>query len=110
MINRGGEKIFPEEIEAILLRNPAVAEAAAFPILNPKYGEDVSAAVVLKGTTDSAALRAFCRTCLADFKVPATIWITSTLPMNAAGKLDRHMLPALFNSTSKSASRESNVS
>ena len=101
MINRGGEKIFPEEIEAVLLEHPAVADAAAFPIPDPKYGEEISAAVVLKGRADSSALKAFCRTRLDDFKVPKTIWITSTLPKNATGKLDRRKLPALFKSVSK---------
>jgi oxalate---CoA ligase len=101
MINRGGEKIFPEEIEAVLLEHPAVADAAAFPIPDLKYGEEVAAAVVLKGTADSAALKTFCRARLADFKVPKTIWITSALPKNATGKLDRRKLPALFKSVSK---------
>jgi acyl-CoA synthetase (AMP-forming)/AMP-acid ligase II len=53
-----------------------------------------------QGTTDSAAL-SFCRARLADFKVPTTIWITSALPKNATGKLDRRKLPALFKSTSE---------
>ncbi|MBV8358357.1 MAG: AMP-binding protein [Deltaproteobacteria bacterium] len=97
MINRGGEKIFPEEIEAVLLEHPAVAEAAAFPIPDPKYGEEVSAAVVLRGTADSTALKTFCRARLADFKVPKTIWITSVLPKKATGKIDRRKLQALFN-------------
>jgi oxalate---CoA ligase len=101
MINRGGEKIFPEEIEAVLLEHPAVAEAAAFPIADPKYGEEVAAVVVLKGRTDSAALKAFCHARLADFKVPKTIWMTSVLPKNATGKIDRRKLPALINSVSK---------
>jgi oxalate---CoA ligase len=101
MINRGGEKIFPEEIEAVLLEHPAVVDAAAFPLPDPKYGEEVAAAVVLKGTADSAALETFCRTRLADFKVPKRIWITSALPKNATGKIVRRNLPAALKFVSK---------
>jgi len=77
-----------------------VAEAVAFPVPDPKYGEEVAAAVVLKGAADSAALKIFCRERLADFKVPKTIWITSALPKNATGKIERRKLPALFKSVS----------
>jgi acyl-CoA synthetase (AMP-forming)/AMP-acid ligase II len=62
-----------------------MAEAAAFAMPDPKYGEEVSAAVVLNGTADPRVLKAFCRTRLAEFKVPNTIWITSVLPKNAYG-------------------------
>ena len=48
LINRGGEKISPEEVEAVLLQHPEVAEAAVFGVPDPKYGEQVSAAVVLQ--------------------------------------------------------------
>jgi acyl-CoA synthetase (AMP-forming)/AMP-acid ligase II len=54
--------------------------------------------VVLRGDADPAALKAFCRARLADFKVPKTIWITSVLPKNAIGKIERRNLPALFKS------------
>jgi oxalate---CoA ligase len=101
MINRGGEKISPEEIEAVLLEDPAVAEAAAFAVPDPKYGEEVWAAVVLKGAADEDALKNFCRARLADFKVPKIIRITSALPKNATGKIERRELSALFRSASK---------
>jgi oxalate---CoA ligase len=101
MINRGGEKISPEEIEAVLLEQPAVAEAVVFPISDLKYGEEVSAAVVLKGTAEPEDLKTFCRARLADFKVPKTIWITSALPKNAMGKIDRRHLPPEFKSVSR---------
>jgi acyl-CoA synthetase (AMP-forming)/AMP-acid ligase II len=96
LINRGGEKIAPAEIDAVLLEYPAVAEAAAFGVPDAKYGEEVWAAVVLKGDTDAAQLQAFCRTRLADFKVPKVIWITSALPKNETGKVERRDLAALF--------------
>jgi acyl-CoA synthetase (AMP-forming)/AMP-acid ligase II len=96
MINRGGEKISPTEIDAVLLAHPAVAEAAAFGVPDPKYGEEVQAAVVLKGGADAEGLRAFCRERLADFKVPKVIRIVSRLPKNALGKVERRALTALY--------------
>jgi len=96
MINRGGEKISPTEIEEVLLAHPAVADAAAFGAPDSKYGEEVEAAVVLKGNADPEALRSYCRERLADFKVPKVIRIVSELPMNATGKVDRRALAALY--------------
>jgi len=96
MINRGGEKIAPTEIDHVLRENPAVAEAAAFGVPDPKYGEEVQAAVVLKSSADAEDLRAFCRERLADFKVPKVIHVVASLPKNALGKLERRALPALY--------------
>jgi acyl-CoA synthetase (AMP-forming)/AMP-acid ligase II len=95
MINRGGEKVSPTEIEQVLLGHPAVADAAAFGAPDPKYGEEVEAAVVLKGNADPEALRSYCRERLTDFKVPTVIRIVSKLPMNATGKVDRRALAGL---------------
>ena len=96
LINRGGEKIAPAEIDDVLLEHPAVAEAAAFGVPDAKYGEEVWAAVVLKGDSDAERLQAFCRTRLADFKVPKVIRIVSALPKNETGKVERRDLAALF--------------
>ena len=96
LINRGGEKIAPAEIDDVLLEHPAVAEAAAFGVPDAKYGEEVWAAVVLKGDSDAERLQAFCRTRLADFKVPKVIRIVSALPKNETGKIERRNLAALF--------------
>ena len=96
MINRGGEKISPTEIEAALLAHPAVAEAAAFGVPDPKYGETVEAAVVLKGEVDPEQLRSFCRERVADFMVPKIIRIVPSLPRNAMGKIQRHALATLY--------------
>jgi acyl-CoA synthetase (AMP-forming)/AMP-acid ligase II len=92
MINRGGEKISPMEIETVLLAHPAVAEAAVFGVPDPKYGEEVEAAVVLKAQAEPEGLRIFCRERLADFKVPKVIRIVSGLPKNAMGKVERRVL------------------
>jgi acyl-CoA synthetase (AMP-forming)/AMP-acid ligase II len=96
LINRGGEKISPTEVEAALLENSAVAEAAAFGVPDAKYGEEVWAAVVLKGAAEPDRLRDFCRERIADFKTPKVIKIVSGLPRNATGKIDRRQVAALF--------------
>ena len=96
LINRGGEKISPAEIEAVLMEHPAVAEAAVFGVPDPKYGEEVSATVVLRGAATAQKLQAYCRTRVADFKVPKQIHLVSAIPKNAMGKVQRRDLTALF--------------
>jgi acyl-CoA synthetase (AMP-forming)/AMP-acid ligase II len=96
MINRGGEKISPTEVDDVLLSDPDVAEAATFGVPDSKYGEEVSAAVVLRSDTDVAALQAFSNSRLAAFKVPKVIHIVPAIPKNATGKVDRRALAAMF--------------
>ncbi|WP_322511926.1 acyl--CoA ligase [Chloroflexus sp.] len=91
LINRGGEKISPLEIDDVLLRHPAVAEALAFAVPHPTLGEEVHAAVVLREGIEASEreLRDHCARLLADFKVPRAIHILSALPRGATGKLQR---------------------
>ena len=96
MINRGGEKISPTEIDNVLLSDPDVADAATFGVPDSKYGEEVWAAVVLRGDTDAAALQALSRSQLAAFKVPSVIRIVPAIPKNPMGKVDRRALAAMF--------------
>jgi acyl-CoA synthetase (AMP-forming)/AMP-acid ligase II len=96
LINRGGEKISPLEIDAALLLHPAVAEVAAFGVPDAKYGEEVHAAVALKGPTTVEELQAHCRGQLADFKVPKVIHIVKELPRTATGKVQRRHVAAAF--------------
>jgi acyl-CoA synthetase (AMP-forming)/AMP-acid ligase II len=96
LINRGGEKISPLEIDGILLKHPAVAEAVCFAVPDEKYGEVVHAAVVLKGDADQEAIRAYCREQMADFKVPDVVYIADTLPRTATGKIQRRHMVAAF--------------
>jgi acyl-CoA synthetase (AMP-forming)/AMP-acid ligase II len=96
LINRGGEKISPLEIDAVLLAHPAVAEAATFGAPDAKYGEEVQAAVVLKGSATDADLQAHCRRFLADFKVPKVFYIVPQLPHTATGKVQRRNVAAAF--------------
>ena len=94
LINRGGEKISPIEIDEALMRHPAVAEAAAFPVPHPRLGEDVAAAVVLHRdvTASPIELRRFLHDQVASFKVPRRIIIRDQLPKGATGKVLRHRL------------------
>jgi acyl-CoA synthetase (AMP-forming)/AMP-acid ligase II len=94
IINRGGEKISPMEIEIALLRHPEVAEAAAFAVPHPRLGEDVSAAVVLRplASAQSDELRQFLFGQLAWFKIPRRILILEELPRGNTGKIQRRKL------------------
>jgi acyl-CoA synthetase (AMP-forming)/AMP-acid ligase II len=96
LINRGGEKISPLEVDAALLSHPAVAEVATFAAPHPKYGEEVHAAVVLKGDATAEGLQAHCRDRLADFKVPKVIHLARELPRTATGKVQRRHVAAHF--------------
>src|SRR4051794_14935550 len=96
MINRGGEKISPLEVDAVLLEHPAVAEAVSFAAPDAKYGEEVHAAVVLKAEATPEQIQAFCRDRLADFKVPKVIHVTQAVPRTATGKVQRRHVAAHF--------------
>lgn len=89
LINRGGEKIGPREVDEVLLAHPAIAEAVAFGIPHPTWGEEVVAAVVLKEPQPEAAILAFCKERLADFKVPKRLFVVTTMPRTATGKILR---------------------
>jgi acyl-CoA synthetase (AMP-forming)/AMP-acid ligase II len=97
LINRAGEKIAPLEVDAVLLRHPAVAEAVCFPCPDAKYGEVVHAAVVLKGVATPDEIQTFCREHLAAFKVPERVFVTDKLPRTATGKIQRRHVAAAFN-------------
>lgn len=94
LINRGGEKISPLEIDDVLLRHPAVAEALAFAVPHKTLGEDVHAAVVLNQPVAERELREHCAQSLAEFKVPRVIHILEALPRGATGKLQRIAMAA----------------
>ena len=91
LINRGGEKISPREIDEVLLTHPAIAEAVCFGVPHGTWGEEVEAAVVLREgeTVSGADLLSFCKERLADFKRPKQIHITQAIPRTATGKIQR---------------------
>jgi acyl carrier protein len=91
IINRGGEKVSPREIEDVLLSHPAVREAVAFSIPDPALGENVGVAVVPEdGAAVSAAdLKKYASVRLAYFKVPAKLWLVDVIPKGPTGKVQR---------------------
>jgi acyl-CoA synthetase (AMP-forming)/AMP-acid ligase II len=94
LINRGGEKISPREIDEVLLAHPAVAEAVCFGVPDRVYGEGVAAAVTLQSDATEAELIAHCRGSLADFKCPGVIYIVEAIPRTATGKIQRRNVAA----------------
>ena len=94
LINRGGEKISPVEIDDALMRHPAVAEAAAFAVPDSRLGEDIAAAVVLRpgATATPGELRKHLQNRLTPFKVPQRIVIRDQLPKGQIGKIARRLL------------------
>lgn len=91
LINRGGEKIAPREIDEVLLAHPGVRQAVAFAVPHSSLGEDVAAAVVLNEGADSteAALREFAFDRLPPFKVPSRIVFVKDVPKGPTGKIQR---------------------
>jgi acyl-CoA synthetase (AMP-forming)/AMP-acid ligase II len=89
LINRGGEKIAPREIDEVLLAHPAIAEAIAFGVPHATWGEEVAAAVVLREPESEAAILSFCKERLADFKRPKKVYIVESIPRTATGKIQR---------------------
>lgn len=100
LINRGGEKISPREIDEVLLAHPAVAEAVCFGVPHAMWGEEVEAAVVVREPIASADLLAYCRERLSDFKRPKQIHITETIPRTATGKIQRGVVAKAFSQAS----------
>jgi long-chain acyl-CoA synthetase len=99
MVLRAGENIYSAEVEAAIYEHPAVYEAAVFGVPDPRLGEQVAAAVVLKpGMSLSAEeLQAHVRSKLAAFKVPTLITFSTTqLPRGATGKIVKRELRNTF--------------
>jgi acyl-CoA synthetase (AMP-forming)/AMP-acid ligase II len=91
IINRGGEKISPREIDEIIMEHPAVHQCVTFGMPHEMLGEEVAAAIVLKQGTEATdrELRDFASSRLAPFKVPRKILILTEIPVGATGKLQR---------------------
>ena len=98
LINRGGFKVSPFEVDAALLRHPDIVEAATFGVPHATLGEDVDAAVVVGAgcTVTAQALRDFAFAELAAYKVPSQILIVPALPKSPLGKVRRHELATRF--------------
>ena len=91
IINRGGEKISPLEVDGVLLDHPDVVQVVTFAVPHPKLGEEVAAAVVLTEGSEATEkdIRAFATQRMADFKVPRKVIILDEIPKGATGKMQR---------------------
>jgi len=91
LINRGGEKISPLEVDTVIMDHPAVAQVVTFAMPHGKLGEEVAAVVVLRDGSEAseAEIRAFAASRLADFKVPRRVLFVAEIPKGATGKLQR---------------------
>ncbi|KAK9390850.1 hypothetical protein V1515DRAFT_583886 [Lipomyces mesembrius] len=99
LINRGGEKISPVELDGVLLEHGAVAEAVAFAVPDEMYGQEVQAAVVLKADGKNVTeqdIKDFVAERVAKFKVPKKIYFTKVMPKTATGKIQRKNIADKF--------------
>ena len=96
IVNRGGEKVSPQEVDEMLLRHPAVAQAVTFAVPHPTLGEDVASAVVLRPHAEATPkdIRQFAMAHIAAFKVPRQVIIVPEIPKSATGKVQRVRLAA----------------
>jgi fatty-acyl-CoA synthase len=91
MIIRGGENIYPAEIEEFLFTHPKVAQVAVFGVPDERYGEEVMAWVQLRAgeTANAEELRGYCKGKIAHYKVPRHVWFVQDFPMTVTGKLQK---------------------
>ena len=91
IINRGGEKISPLEVDGVLMDHPAIQQVVTFALPHPKLGEEVAAAVVLRDgqAAEEQDIREFAAQRMADFKVPRKVVIMDEIPKGATGKMQR---------------------
>lgn len=103
LINKGGEKISPIELDGIMLANPKVDEAVSFGVPDEKYGQEVNAAIVLKPNQkmDYKELIGYMSDKVSKFKLPSKVFFVEKLPKTATGKIQRRIIAEVFASKSK---------
>ena len=91
MVIRGGENIYPREIEEFLFTHPAIAQAAVFGVPDPKYGEELCAWVQLHHhiALSPQEVREFCKRSLAHYKVPRYVKFVDSFPTTVSGKIQK---------------------
>ncbi len=92
IINRGGEKVSPLEVDGVLMDHPDIAQVVTFALPHPKLGEEVAAAVVLRDGAENTTerdIRDFAAQRMADFKVPRKVVLLDEIPKGATGKMQR---------------------
>ena len=94
MVIRGGENVYPREIEEFLYRHPKIADAQVVGLPDARYGEALCAWVVLRegASMDEEELRAFCRGQIAHYKIPAYVKFVSAFPMTVTGKVQKYLI------------------
>ncbi|MBN2285895.1 MAG: AMP-binding protein [Tissierellales bacterium] len=94
IINRGGEKISPYEVESAILKHPNIKDAAVFGFLNAEGMEDVGAAIVLQGDVniDIKTLRRFLSGTVSSYKMPSSLYVLDQIPVHSSGKVQRKSL------------------
>jgi fatty-acyl-CoA synthase len=94
MVIRGGENVYPREVEEFLYGHPAIAEVQVIGVPDERYGEELMAWVVLKpgGALDDAALREYCRGRIAHYKVPRYVKFVDGFPMTVTGKVQKYKM------------------
>jgi fatty-acyl-CoA synthase len=94
MINRGGEKISPVDVESFLMRHPKIMDVAVFGVSDSKFGEQIAAWIKLHEgqTADADEIRDFCRNQIAHYKIPTHISFVTEFPMTQNGKLQRFVV------------------
>jgi fatty-acyl-CoA synthase len=94
MVIRGGENVYPREVEEFLYRHPDVEDVQVVGVPDPKYGEELLAAVRLRSgaTVTEDELRDYCRGDLAHFKVPRYVRFVTEYPMTVTGKVQKYKI------------------
>ena len=94
MVIRGGENIYPREVEEFLFRHPAVADVQVFGVPDERYGEELCAWLRLKpgATATEEEIRAFCRDKITHFKIPRHVRFVDEYPMTVTGKVQKFVM------------------
>ena len=94
MVIRGGENLYPREIEEFLFRHPKIRDVQVFGVADPKYGEDLCAWIRLREgeTMSEEEVRAFCRGQIAHQKIPRYIQFVDEFPMTVTGKMQKFIM------------------
>ncbi|MGC4376002.1 AMP-binding protein [Fictibacillus sp. Mic-4] len=94
MIIRGGENVYPREVEEFLYTHPDILDVQVIGVPDPKYGEKVAACIRLKegAHLEKKAIRDFCKGQIANFKIPEYIFFVNEYPMTASGKIQKYKL------------------
>jgi fatty-acyl-CoA synthase len=94
MVIRGGENIYPREVEEFLYRHPKVLDVQCVGVPDQKYGEELCACIILRPgmTGDAEEIRTFCKDQIAHYKVPRYIVFVPNFPMTVTGKIQKYLL------------------